>query len=308
MPALRVLLCAVVLGAWGVAFGDEVVLKNGRSMRGTIVSETDAQVVIEFGGAQVPIPRSQIKSIVRSDGPKPDARPSSKPKTNYDKTLLLFAFEGTPSRLVYNAAQDLEHELGLRVKVLGISPPPDTTGQRTLGREAIQRLAAKLKLDTSQSHQALVDQCLAVLQKRGDTANAEKVKLYRDPQLSAEALVEQIQTLLAKELTEANVVGAVGVTSQDLYRPELAFLFGAARGTTHVGVVSTLRFGTPKDRKFRSRIKKQLLSTAGFVLGVERCEDKTCARAYPNSLEEHDAKSEEVCAVCRKGLEAALAE
>jgi predicted Zn-dependent protease len=42
------------------------------------------------------------------------------------------------------------------------------------------------------------------------------------------------------------------------------------------------------------------------MLGVPRCIDPMCARAYPASLEEHDAKGDKLCEVCRAGFARAL--
>lgn len=42
------------------------------------------------------------------------------------------------------------------------------------------------------------------------------------------------------------------------------------------------------------------------MFGIQCCTDPTCARAYPHSLEEHDAKSEALCPACQHGFDTKL--
>ena len=41
----------------------------------------------------------------------------------------------------------------------------------------------------------------------------------------------------------------------------------------------------------------------GHLFGLQRCSDPTCPRAYPNSLDEHDAKGAILCGQCRDGFD-----
>lgn len=49
---------------------DVVELKNGATFRGTILSETDAKVVIQFPGGTMALPRHRIKKVTRSAPPE----------------------------------------------------------------------------------------------------------------------------------------------------------------------------------------------------------------------------------------------
>src|SRR5258708_20087041 len=83
-------------------------------------------------------------------------------------------------------------------------------------------------------------------------------------------------------------------------------------GTPPLAVVSYARFRAsfsqaPEDRqRFSIRLQKQLLSSLGNALGLPKCADPRCVRAYPKSLEELDAKGADYCDVCREGVSRAL--
>ncbi len=104
------------------------------------------------------------------------------------------------------------------------------------------------------------------------------------------------------------IKGYLGVTSQGLYCPNCNFLFGSSEFA--YGVISYNQFlavynneGENRQRLVR-RLLKQALSTSNFLLGINRCNTPYCARAYPHSLQEHDAKSDSLCPVCLSRLTA----
>ena len=90
------------------------------------------------------------------------------------------------------------------------------------------------------------------------------------------------------------------------------YLFGATEDDKYFGVISAHRFRAafneepPKRDRLEERLLKQSLSTIGFLLGVPRCSTPECARAYPQSLAEHDQKPSTLCAQCREGFEKRL--
>jgi len=104
----------------------------------------------------------------------------------------------------------------------------------------------------------------------------------------------------------------LGVTPHDLFGGTSNFLFGAASTGSFLGVISTHRFRAvfndepPKRERFNERLLKQSLSTIGFMIGVPRCTTPECARAYPQSLTEHDQKPSTLCPSCRADFETAL--
>ena len=104
----------------------------------------------------------------------------------------------------------------------------------------------------------------------------------------------------------------LGVTRLDGFSGDNNFLFGLAMTGGDHAIISYARFAadfgndTPNRKRLVERTLKQALSSIGFMLDVKRCSDPRCARAYPNSLMEHDAKTRKLCKHCRMGFEQAL--
>jgi predicted Zn-dependent protease len=98
----------------------------------------------------------------------------------------------------------------------------------------------------------------------------------------------------------------------DLYAGRANFLFGSADVAGNYAVVSYYRYAAsftgepPRSSRLAERTCKQMLSSTGFALGVARCADPGCARSYPRSLAEHDAKGSDLCDECRAGFAKAL--
>ena len=94
----------------------------------------------------------------------------------------------------------------------------------------------------------------------------------------------------------------------DLYANENRYVFGMAGIRATCGVFSYRRFAgalsdePPNRERLKQRALKQALSSTGLMFGLPRCTDPTCARAYVNSLAEHDAKQVKLCPQCQQGF------
>jgi len=127
-------------------------------------------------------------------------------------------------------------------------------------------------------------------------------------QYFAEDLLRDIETF---SLTE-KVRGYLGITSEDLTVGDYNYVFGwAGRGA---GVMSYYRFTAEPyevaiDRqKLVDRAVKQAVSSSFWILGIPRCSSPDCARAYPQSLREHDRKPKKLCSWCRESLEKVISD
>ncbi len=100
----------------------------------------------------------------------------------------------------------------------------------------------------------------------------------------------------------------LGITPVDLYMSCCNFLYGGSDGIR--GVISYYQFtaehnGTKQCRPLVvARILKQALSTSNLIFDIPRCNNPYCARSFPSTLAEHDAKSDKLCPDCVKRLEA----
>ena len=101
----------------------------------------------------------------------------------------------------------------------------------------------------------------------------------------------------------------MGITSLDAFADRGNYVFGTAIYRDYLSVITYRRFKadfygfTPDRKRLIERTFKQALSSFGFMIGVPRCSNPTCARAYPHNLPEHDAKSSDLCMECRAAFE-----
>ena len=126
--------------------------------------------------------------------------------------------------------------------------------------------------------------------------------------------IEDLLTSFKKSVTpfrKGNVY-FLGVSNLDAYVNQSNFIFGSVESDGHHGVITCRRFSADFNgdnenrRRLVERTFKQTLSSFGFMLGVDRCSTPTCARAYPHNLNEHDAKSKDLCPACKNGFERVL--
>ena len=125
--------------------------------------------------------------------------------------------------------------------------------------------------------------------------------MENDGQYHATRLLKLLQSKVQLP-KDGTIKGCIGVTNEDIYASDYNFLFGQAMG--NFGVMSYHRFtadfndAIPNRKKLKERTLKQLISSSFFVFSIPRCSNPTCARAYPNSLEEHDRKENKPCDEC----------
>jgi len=133
---------------------------------------------------------------------------------------------------------------------------------------------------------------------RGQWAELEMIK----SQYSGDALLEQLSHRFRNYINDRYCLGVLGVTSNDIYENDYNFLFGWAQ--EKLGVISYSRFllGNPTNEQFEKRTIMQAFSSVGFIIGIPRCTNPRCARAYPNSLEEQDRKDDKLCNECKENL------
>jgi predicted Zn-dependent protease len=189
-----------------------------------------------------------------------------------------------------------------------------TVKEKPFARIEIERAGFTLeKIQTSD--EALVAFLLKMTEAEQGTEAAKALDemLARDAgamQWDASVILGAVQSAVADRVGPRLLV--LGVTPLDLHGGTSNYLFGIAATGRFVGVASLHRFRAafnnepPKRERLTERLLKQSLSTIGHMLGVPRCTTPECARAYPESLVEHDQKPSTLCPECRAGVEKAL--
>lgn len=227
-----------------------------------------------------------------------------------ERRLLVVSFAGADQRLVTLTAERLEAALKVKVEVLAERPKPDRKDLRDDRARELPKLAEALGLESGGTPDELEKRCRAAL-KKDKRPQAQQVLAMLDdvcrPRLSAANLEGQVESTCGERLQAEGVIGALGVTGEDLATPDLNFVFGHGDRAKKVGVISYVRFSQGADKpKLAKRLAIQALSTTGVLLGLGRCQDAACARAFPNSLQEHDQKQEVYCQKCAPTVERAL--
>jgi predicted Zn-dependent protease len=132
----------------------------------------------------------------------------------------------------------------------------------------------------------------------------------RRKQYFAAPLADFVRSARTDYLYRPDTLGILVVTDFDITAENLNFLFGWVDPAMEIGVISFNRFirDKPDDKILFQRIYTQLLSTAGFILGIPRCSLAGCARSYPHSFAEFKNKSYLLCSQCQGNLNKRLQE
>jgi len=102
------------------------------------------------------------------------------------------------------------------------------------------------------------------------------------------------------------------VVSQDLFNPGHSALFGLARESTGVAVISTARLTNEyygldaNDDDLIDRLVKEGAHEVGHLLGLAHCRNRECIMFCPDTLDELDGKKKIFCDTCRKQIEQKL--
>ncbi len=97
----------------------------------------------------------------------------------------------------------------------------------------------------------------------------------------------------------------LGVVDEDLYVPELNFVFGEADVPAGVAVIALARlrqefYGLEPDRElFLLRASKEAIHELGHTCGLGHCSDSGCIMHFSNSLSDTDRKEPRFCTACR---------
>lgn len=117
-------------------------------------------------------------------------------------------------------------------------------------------------------------------------------------QSSADDLLSEICRLRVEHQTNY----ALGLTKEDIYVPDMNFVFGLASSDGGCAIVSTNRLRSNDPGIFRERLLKEVAHELGHVFGLSHCPDRRCVMHFSNSLQDTDFKSSEMCGKCSTKL------
>lgn len=115
---------------------------------------------------------------------------------------------------------------------------------------------------------------------------------------SSKILEEMVRTL------PSHALAALLITAEDLYVPQLNFVFGEASPYSKIAIISLSRlqpefYGLAKDETlFQERACKEAVHELGHVFGLPHCSKKHCVMHFSNSLQDTDFKGDNFCSDC----------
>ncbi len=121
---------------------------------------------------------------------------------------------------------------------------------------------------------------------------------------------QYLSTAILKAIMEEKSYTAqgkiLGVVDQDLYVPELNFVFGEASQKAAVISLTRLRqefYRLPRDPKlFYPRALTEAVHELGHTYGLRHCKNSGCVMFFSNSLIDTDKKGSEFCWECDNKL------
>ena len=249
------------------------------------------------------------------------------PKSPY--TLVLVPFAEADAWLLQELRRQLQVILNIRVSIekseVNIPKPARDSMRLRIDdlRERITKAgndpkfqALLVQLNLSTNNLAREEEVIAITDAVLSSApDKERVRQFREemaflrrlgPQWDTAEILRAMREALAPRF--GSRTGYLCVTSLDLFSDQSRYVFGSAVIGANHAVFSYRRYlgsinDEPPDRvRLAARALKQALSSTGLLFGVPRCSDPTCARAYANSVPEHDAKQTKLCSECSKGF------
>ncbi len=96
----------------------------------------------------------------------------------------------------------------------------------------------------------------------------------------------------------------LGVTNEDLYEPNLNFVFGIATPLYGLALISTKRlhnsfYGLEEDDElYLRRVLTEAVHEIGHTLGLAHCPNPHCVMHFSNTLQDTDKKGYRFCPSC----------
>jgi len=121
---------------------------------------------------------------------------------------------------------------------------------------------------------------------------------------------QYLSTAILKRLMEQKESAAyekvLGIVDQDLYVPELNFVFGEAGQKVAVISLTRLRqefYRLPQDQTlFHKRALTEAVHELGHTYGLGHCKNYHCVMFFSNSLMDTDRKGPEFCPECNRNI------
>ena len=116
---------------------------------------------------------------------------------------------------------------------------------------------------------------------------------------------------IMKRIEEARLAdwdAAIGISMEDLFVPEVPFIFGEADRSMRSALLSLARLkpdtGSVESREevLRRRLVSEAVHQVGLLRGLAHCPNNRCVMFYAALVQEIDKRGSSLCANCKKRL------
>lgn len=111
-----------------------------------------------------------------------------------------------------------------------------------------------------------------------------------------------------EEARQSDWDAAIGISMEDLFVPEVPFIFGEADRSTRSALLSLARLkpdsGSLESREetLRRRLVSESVHQVGLLRGLAHCPNNRCVMFYAALVQEIDKRGSTLCANCKKRL------
>lgn len=114
---------------------------------------------------------------------------------------------------------------------------------------------------------------------------------------------EDFLPIIIARVRDYRASSGLGITTLDLFVPELNFVFGLATREHRVAIISLARLSSANWKVFLSRCIKEAIHELGHAsYGLSHCPNPTCVMFFSNSLVDTDVKGVDFCKQCSKKI------
>jgi predicted Zn-dependent protease len=236
--------------------------------------------------------------------------------------IVLVPLQGCAAWLLHRVQKDLSEQLALPVHIQKVEMRDPGPGRDRRGfmlnfarKKILENMAdpeikdALLQLHLTETDLQVENRLIKLLEYLTRKSGPGAVERFhaaladgigKNPQWDAVELDASLMDAIRPYARKNTVY--LGITPADIFTGQYNFLFAKGPVISYHRFTAAFTEEPPNQKRQITRTLTQCLATAADFYGLPRCTNPTCAHAYPNSLDEHDAKKASLCPACRGGF------